>query len=473
MKKWIGILMSLVFVVSLTACSGSKTDSSNKPVSSSIGSTETPGTMSSPSSAAKDSIIEDEKKDSKKTIVVSILSATDFYKQAKQKYEATHPNTTIQFKEFISTTNGSGVMNAAEVEKYIKQSTTEILSGKGADLFTITTVDLPIEKYIGKKAFVNLDELIKKDKSFVPNLYYMNILDNSKVSGGLYVLPTKFYLQMLFGDTNAIQKSGVAIDDKNWTWSQFADVGKQLAAKGVHDYSLDMLEPENMLNSLVSDNYAQLVDGANRKVNFDSAVFTDLLKRVKSLYDEKIISAKPLPPKEDTNFRLSEIYSPKDYLTRLALYYKNGTVYQKPHAAGQKSGIAFGGLQTIAMNSNSTIKGTAWDFMKFLLSEEMQSIPQQDGFSMMKSVNEKMIADLANDAKKGTIDTGKGGVLQVSDKDLQSMKTMISDASLPITPMNKVQTIIAEEAKAYFTGQKSADDVAKLIQNRVTIYINE
>ncbi|GGA11609.1 ABC transporter substrate-binding protein [Paenibacillus marchantiophytorum] len=472
MKKWIGILMSLVFVVSLTACSGSRMDSSNKPVSSSIGNTETPGTTSSSGSTGKDGFIEDESKDSKKTIVVSILSTTDFYKQAKQKYEATHPNTTIQFKEFSPATNGSGVMNPAEVEKYIKQSTTEILSGKGADLFAIATVDLPIEKYIGKKAFVNLDELIKKDKSFDPNLYYRNILDNSKISSGLYVLPTKFYLQMLFGDTNAIQKSGVAIDDKNWTWSQFADVGKQLAAKGVHAYSLDMLEPEEMLNSLVSDNYAQLVDGASRKVNFDSAVFTDLLKHVKSLYDEKIISAKPLPTK-DTNFRLSEIYSPKDYLARLALYYKNGTVYQKPHAAGQKSGVAFGGLQTIAMNSNSTIKGTAWDFMKFLLSEEMQSIPQQDGFSMMKSVTEKMMTDLANDAKKGTIDTGKGGVLQVSDKDLQSMKTMISDASLAITPMNKVQTIIAEEAKAYFTGQKSADDVAKLIQNRVTIYINE
>ncbi|MFD0693703.1 hypothetical protein ACFQZT_06310 [Paenibacillus sp. GCM10027628] len=64
-------------------------------------------------------------------------------------------------------------------------------------------------------------------------------------------------------------------------------------------------------------------------------------------------------------------------------------------------------------------------------------------------------------------------VLQIYVQSSTKSALYISDASLLITPMNKVQTIIAEEAKAYFTGQKSADDVAKLIQNRVTTYINE
>ncbi|NOU88761.1 extracellular solute-binding protein [Paenibacillus sp. LMG 31460] len=473
MKKCLNIIMSLVIMLSLAACNGSTTTvSSSKPVNTDVGNKDSAANSSSPSTAGNEGPIEDENKDSKKTIIISILSTTDFYKQAKQKYEATHPNTTIQFKEFISASNGNGVMSDAEVEKYIKQTTTEVLSGKGADLFAVTTVDLPIDTYVNKKTFVNLDEFIKKDKSFDTNQYHMNILENSKMNGGLYVLPTKFHLQTLFGDKVAIEKAGVKIEDKNWTWSQFADVGKSLAAKGVHSYSLGGLEPENMLNSLVSDNYAQLVDGAKHKANFDSTDFTDLLKRVKSLYDEKIISAKPLPP-QDSNFNLSEIYSPTDYLARLAIYYKNGTVYQKPHTAEQKSGVAFGGLQNVAMNSNSTVKATAWDFMKFLLSEEMQGIPQQLGFSIKKSVNEKMIEDLVNEAKKGAVDTGKGGIVQISEKDLQILKTMITEASLPVTLRNKVQTIIGEEAKAYFTGQKTAEAVAKLIQNRVTTYMNE
>jgi multiple sugar transport system substrate-binding protein len=33
--------------------------------------------------------------------------------------------------------------------------------------------------------------------------------------------------------------------------------------------------------------------------------------------------------------------------------------------------------------------------------------------------------------------------------------------------------IITEEASAYFAGDKSAEEVTKLIQNRVTIYLGE
>ena len=33
--------------------------------------------------------------------------------------------------------------------------------------------------------------------------------------------------------------------------------------------------------------------------------------------------------------------------------------------------------------------------------------------------------------------------------------------------------IVKEEAAAYFAGQKSAEDVAKLVQSKANIYINE
>ncbi|CAH1222329.1 hypothetical protein PAECIP111891_05323 [Paenibacillus allorhizoplanae] len=471
MKNKFLILTILVVMFSLTACNERTSVNQSEPTSSNAVSTASPSSPTN-SPAGKEMRIEDENKDSKKMIVVSILSATDFYKQAKQRYEAAHPNTKIEFKEFVKAGSGSGVMSASEVEKYIKQSTTEILSGKGADLFALTTVDLPIDRYVNKQAFVNVGEFIKHDTSFDQSQYYMNILDNSKMNGGLYVLPTMFYLQAMFGDQVAIEKAGVAIDDKKWTWSQFADVSKSLAAKGAHTHSLSGLDPENMLNAIVSDNYERFVDGAKGKSNFDSTDFTDLLKRVKSLYDDKIISAKPLGAK-DSNFLLSEFFSPSDFITRNSLYYTSGTIYQKPHSAEQQSGVAFGGLQSIAMNANSTIKATAWDFMKFLLSEEMQSIPQQTGFPLKKSVNERLIDQISNDAKKGTVSTMKGGNVKVSEKDIQVLKTMISEASLPISKSDKVRSIIAEESKAFFTGQKTAEAVAKLIQNRVMTYLNE
>ena len=50
---------------------------------------------------------------------------------------------------------------------------------------------------------------------------------------------------------------------------------------------------------------------------------------------------------------------------------------------------------------------------------------------------------------------------------------MVAEISVQASEGTKVESIIAEESKSYFSGQKSAKDVAVLIQNRVTTYINE
>ena len=36
-----------------------------------------------------------------------------------------------------------------------------------------------------------------------------------------------------------------------------------------------------------------------------------------------------------------------------------------------------------------------------------------------------------------------------------------------------IMTIVLEEAELYFAGEKTAEEVAELIQNRVTIYLDE
>lgn len=462
MKRMIIICMSFVFAVGLTACKGTSTSSNNQ---------DNRNKMNTNNVAApiEEGMPLDETKGGKKTVVVSMLAVDGFYLQAKQKYEAQHPNTTIQFKEFP--TEGA-TMKPAEVERYIKQITTEVLSGKGADLYAVSTIPLPIDKYVNKKAFVNLEELIKRDKTFDPSLYQMNIVENSRMNDGIYTLPLQFYMEALFGDAANIENAGVTIDDKNWTWSEFAEISKELANKGGHSVSMGNWPPELLLNNLVSDNYAKLVNG--RTASFDSAFFTDLLKQVKSLYDNKVIKSEFVDSKK-TNFTYSIITSPSDYLLRLGLYYNNGKIYQKPHSADQHSGVSFSATRELAMNANSTVKGEAWNFMKFLMSEEMQSFPEQTGISINKAVNDKAIKDLV---KKGVVSDPKAGkAIEASEENLQPFKGMVSEARLRNygynDEHNKLSTIITEEAKAFFTGQKSAEATAKLMQNRIMSYLNE
>ncbi|WP_308634842.1 ABC transporter substrate-binding protein [Paenibacillus silvisoli] len=478
MKKALIVMLSSFLLIGLSACN--KDNSENKAIGNATKSKETasqqtiddqlpngPANIEADAAPAGLEPLDDKPK----TIVVSILGVNSFYKLAKEKYEALHPNTTIQFKEF---TNKS-MMSAADVEKYIKTTTTEVLSGKGADLFAFTTVDLPIDKYVNKGAFENVNDWIDRDAGFDPRQYHTNIMSGSKMNGGLYLMPIEFYLEALYGDAAGLKKAGIAIDDQKWTWSQFAEVSKRLADKNGQPSSIGFLPPEAMINNLVSDNYSRLIDGTTGKASFDTPYFKELLSEVKAMYDEKSLSGDAVT---NSNFYYSLITSPSDYLLRLGMFFKDGKVYQKPHAADQQSGISFLVTNQIAMNANSEVKRDAWEFMKFLLSEEMQSYPKQpgsSGFSMNKAVNERAIEEVeANGMDQNVAAKGGGVTVEATEENLKAIRDMLSIASLRnIGYETTVQKIIAEEVKAFFTGQKSADAVAKLIQNRVSTYLNE
>jgi multiple sugar transport system substrate-binding protein len=476
MKKVLLAMITCIMMILCAACNGNNLNDPSG--SSSESETQVPqqkaSNESNPSANTGSDSSQEELEplnDKPKTIVVSILAATNLYKQAKQKYEAIHPNTTIELKEFPQVGN---LMSAADVEKYVKTTTTEVLSGKGADLFAFTGIDLPIDNYVNKGKFVNLDEWIERDPAFDPDLYPMNIMEGSKMNGGLYIMPLEFYLEALFGDGEGIEKAGISIDDKSWTWSKFADISKQLAGKNGQSYAIGLMAPEIMVNNLVSDNYNQLVDGANGEASFDSPFFKELLEEVKKMYEDKAFSEEYVDF-NDSSFTYSIITSPSDYLVRLGLYYKNGKVYQKPHTAEQNSGISFSVTNQIAMNANSEVKRDAWEFMKFLLSEEVQSYPHQTGFSMNNAVNERAIEFVKeNGVDKNVAAKGGGAKIEASEEKLDAVRQMLSEASVRnIGYETTIQKIIAEEVEAFFAGQKSAVDVAKLIQNRVTTYLNE
>lgn len=380
------------------------------------------------------------------------------------KFEEKHTDILIEIKEY----SAEGESKEGNLEKYVQTTNTQLLSGKGADLIDLDVSGLQVGKYVNKNALVDLNEMMNNDKSFDSNRYYMNILENVKMNGGLYALPTRFFLDTLTGDSEGIKKAGVQINDKDWTWSQFAKAGKQLNSKEGR-YAMGNTPPEQMLGYLVADNYSTLVDNSKRKANFTSPFFTDLLKQVKGMYDEKVITVDAINF-GDAYFYPTLLFSPDDYFAGPADFFKQGKVYSKPRVNGQESGGSFKGHKSIALNANSKVKQEAWEFIKFLLSEDVQTQPKLQGFSVNKSVNEKKLEGLA---VKGSVTSNSGTNVPVTAEGIQTLKQMIANANIFITDDSKIQSIVAEEAKAYFSGQKSVDDVAKLIQNRVTTYINE
>ncbi|WP_163099722.1 ABC transporter substrate-binding protein [Peribacillus alkalitolerans] len=471
MKKILVLMMSLLLMFSLVACSSGKTQSKES------NNTQQNNAKNGDKDTVKEMNREDlslkVSKDEKKTITISVMGKFPDFELAAKEYEKIHPNITIELKSFAS---GGGGMSLLELEKYVAQTTTEVLSGKGADLFVLNDQSLPIDRYIDKNAFVDLNQYIEKDTSFDKSQYYMNILEHSKINGGLYVLPTKFSLGALFGNKEAISKTGIQIDDsQNWTWSRFAELSKQLKTNGTLKTVMNVT-PSGILNPLVfSDkNYDRLVDMEKKEAKFDSPLFIDLLKQVKKMYDDGVLSIQPTNPTE-TYFVSSAIFSPSDYAMRSEFYNnQNTTIYEFPHSSEKESGVTFSGYDRYAMNANSSVKMEAWDYLKFLLSYEMQSQSIRDMFPVNIAANEKVFSDLLDGKVENTKGNGgKGGQITVTEESLQPLKQMIAEANTEVRWNEKVHKILSEETPSYFDGQKSAESVADIIQNRVMTYLNE
>ncbi|MBY7130245.1 carbohydrate ABC transporter substrate-binding protein [Bacillus sp. 8YEL33] len=414
-------------------------------------------------------------KDGKTIVEVSTLGSTESLKQAEKLYEQKNPKIDIQIKgafpENESKTGGSKTEGSQKdetsVEKIISKVNTEFLAGRGSDVIVLD--GLPADKYGKKGLLTDLSEMIEQDKSFDKNQYFDKVLDNSKTNEKLYGIPLYFWLSGLLGDDKAIQQSGVKVNDKEWTWSEFTSIGKELASKGTHTHVIGNTPPEQMLQFLVQDHYNELVDKASGKAKFQSDLFVQMLEDVKKMYDEKLATADEVNLGEAYFVRLPMIMSIEDYFSTGALLGITGTkIYQKPHIAGQKKGVAFTPNTTVGINEKSPVKKEAWNFLKFLMSDEVQS--KGNGFPINKAVYEQQIKTLKE--KKG-IEGPDGTLINVTESDIQGLEKMVAEISVQSPQSTKIESIIAEESKSYFSGQKSAKDVAALIQNRVTTYINE
>lgn len=409
-----------------------------------------------------------------KTVVVAVQSSDRFLETAVKKFEQLHPNIHIDIQEHLAQPKSEGGMSAAisqaDMEKYVQTVTTQVIFGKASDLIAMD--NLPQDKFVEKNMLVNLYDLMKNDPKFDKSRYYENILKSSQNGDGLYAMPFSFYLDgLLAGKPSMLKKAGVTIDDNSWTWDQFKDIAKKMQEQEGSDFvALINIFHGQLLHEYIEAYYTELVkDGS---AHFDSDLFRSMMRQIKSMYDEGVLKAEFSYDYSKALFSQFGLYSPNSSLTDML--HPDTQYFLSPTLDGQSHGTSFRTAFTLGLNSKSEVQPEAWEFMKFLLSEETQSSPDLQGYPMDKSVVEKKIQDEKQKIERGEVEL-KGGVpdAKTVDEHILTLKKLLDSAGMKKSSDMKVVSIAMEEFESYMSGQKSEDDVSKLIQNRVTTYLNE
>jgi multiple sugar transport system substrate-binding protein len=466
------IACSLVSILSLTACS------SNTTTTGDVGSTATPATGN-------------------KTVTLSVMTSDRFLELAKQKYETLHPDTKINIKEYAAAPQtsteakgqGQQMMIMAKpdpknTEKYATSVGAELMSGKASDV--IVTSGLPYQKYADKKLLENISDLMSKDASFKKDNYYAGIFDAMKYNGSLYTVPIKVGLNMWLGNQAIL--SDQQIDDSKWTWADFKKKASAMVSDKNNDgkpdtYPLGKMEPDQLMTLMLNSSFAKYVDVGAKKAKFDTPDFINMLKLAKSMYDDKVILADNADPNNVVFQPKGNVLMYMDMYTMPKMSFDGRGGYYNLPSDNEAKGTQFTSSLPLAINSKSANKKEAWEFVKYLLSDEMQSARELSGIAVNKNGAKAQIDFLKTLGTGGEGGSGKGMKLMINGKamavepateqDVTAMEKVLNNISVYAESDMKITTIVTEETAPFFQGQKSAEEVAKVIQNKVSTYLQE
>lgn len=415
----------------------------------------------------------------KKLIKLYALKISDGIRRRIIEFNRNNPEYEIELTSYADYIDGADRMNIDMVSGNVPDVLLLGKDGAGYDILA--------DSYISKGLLANLYDFMNGDPDFNRSDYLENYFKAYEVGGKLYEIAPTFNIATLPGKTSRVgEKQG-------WTMEEFSALTENMTGEeilGVYrkDYVLEMF-----LNNC-SDSYINRNKG---KCSFDSDEFISVLKFCNKFLDEDpedypyvYETAKSL--REDNQLLLGRSADSPNDIRTLEKGDFGDSVTLKGFPCSKGNGSCFADHYGIkfAISSRSSVPEGAWKFVKSFLDDEYQEqfSGQQVGRVPIKlSAIEKKYAN----EQKPFEYADNNGVTYYINENLYDMGTTRIDIGYPdeadadrmmnfiktVTTVQRkdryVTAIVEEEAGAYFAGQKSAEEVAKIIQNRVQNYLNE
>lgn len=355
----------------------------------------------------------------------------------------------------------------------------EIVSGEGPDLINYGASYLTTD-IIGAYT-ENLFSYLQEEQTD----YFTNIWDAFAYQDKLYAMPVDFTL-----NTYAAGQSMVG-DRKSWTIEELTDCYEKEYEEADGSFMLYPGETKkDVFGSLITGSMGSYVDWENRTCDFTSDDFKNILAFANRFPDTLVISEdfSPMQSFADGKTLLLPLTVSSVYdICKPQLLLEEEAVYiGYPTAEADGTMIVPGNLM-LAISTRSKHKEIAWEFIGQFLQEDYQE-NLTARFPVCRSALEKqllaaMTEEYTQDAKGDKIPKSKSEILFEGEEPISIYKItneqkivlldMIETASIASAYDSSLHSILLEEAENYFSGDKSLEETAKVIQGRASIYMSE
>ncbi|MCR5274242.1 MAG: extracellular solute-binding protein [Clostridiales bacterium] len=362
----------------------------------------------------------------------------------------------------------------------------ELLSGNGPDILMGFSW---ISRLNNDEVLVDLNPLIDAadGTGLDRSLYFDNLFRASEVGGELYQLPVTFTVSGFVGNKDVLGEKD------SYSYQEFLDTAKALP----DDVTvLPEMPYKDMLSYL---DYTEFVDYGNKQVHFDDPAFERLLEIIKTYGSKKTHEQLASEyeeidesrPDASAMFREGMLAFVQAGFTNLSTYARvksdlgDKTVFCGTPNSDHGSMCAKIRL-SMGISSFSENQKEAWNFLRFVISEEQQTCMVVAGKVDDRSmpVSRKAMTELNQKIRETSQEIVRASAsdpqnprdeapVEITEEMTAELERIVESIHVVNASDPDVFSIIWEEAQGYFADQRSVDEVCRNIQNRTKTIVSE
>lgn len=365
-----------------------------------------------------------------------------------------------------------------DVEEHFKKLSTELMSGEGPDIIDHADYFPSTSKVMESGVLYDLNQIIKNDPDVSLQEYNQVMLGSGVWKGKRYLIPLTYRISGVYTTRNILESKGIDADITKWTLGEFVQIANEYMKVNTNEgkkfigFQLGKRDEERyktyeniLFARLFAKDLTSYIDFKEKKTDFSNGNFAELLELYKQLY--------PAICPEDTGYSLL-----KEDKAVIILNPNFGSPNQMRFLDSQVKDILgddvlIGCLPSIqndnvvaaeprvmmGVNSRSKHKEAAFEYIKYLMSTDFYtSRPNQ-------VVHININKDAYEKEKNISYSAAKDSFLQLDNLVKSVNKSEFMDISLT--------DIILNELPEFLNGKKTAEQTAKAIDVKVTLYMNE
>lgn len=412
----------------------------------------------------------------KKTIVYGGTSIA--VKNAAMEFNKKNKDCRVIFRDY------------SEEEDPMTKLNADIIAGNAPDIIDLEYFGISPEKCVSMGLLEDLTSYYEKDAELNEEDMIPSVLHAMQINGKLYYVAPGFTMSTIIGKQKDVG------DENGWTFDELKGLINE-KGEDVSVFALSTAKDEILYNFLLNS-LMDFVNWDTGECTFDSQEFRNILElsnengemddNIKTDTDiEEFINSQPDRLREGSILLYEvEDFTIEQVQTVRQLFDADITCIGYPNEEKLGSFFSFG--NRLGICAKSEVKEDAWKFIRTFMTREYQgknmnpeSMPtRKDCFDLqIEAVTAtKPYTDEFGREIEPLNDTWNYGTVELqlqplSQKEVDIYVNLVNTTKKSSDCDEKMLDIIMEEVQPYFNGRKSLDKTVKIIQKRISTYVNE